>query len=153
MERDVLWKAHADKAAQDELLRTVPKYQTMASTANDPAQTGPAPEGVMAIERAARLASEHANAQLRQRNVELQRRAAISERVASVVDAHPMSGHLIIAASGVGLVAPIELSCPTVLSRWAQWVEEQVGTRRKTASLLYREWTEKAGGMATVHSP
>ena len=152
-ERDVLWKAQADKAAQDELLRTVPKYQTMASTANDPAQTGPAPEGVMAIERAARLASEHANAQLRQRNVELQRRAAISERVASVVDAHPMSGHLIIAASGVGLVAPIELSCPTVLSRWAQWVEEQVGTRRKTASVLYREWTEKAGGMATVHSP
>jgi hypothetical protein len=57
----VLWKAQADKAAQDELLRTVPKYQTMASTANDPAQTGPAPEGVMAIERAARLASEHAN--------------------------------------------------------------------------------------------
>jgi hypothetical protein len=141
IERDVLWKAQADKAAQDELLRTVPKYQTMASTANDPAQTGPAPEGVMAIERAARLASEHANAQLRQRNVELQRRAAISERVASVVDAHPMSGHLIIAASGVGLVAPIELSCPTVLSRWAQWVEEQVGTRRKTASLLDREWT------------
>ena len=60
-------------------------------------------------------------------------RAAIQDGGVSVVDAprdaHPMSGHLIIAASGVGLVAPIELSCPTVLSRWAQWVKEQVGTR------------------------
>ena len=151
MERDRIWEAQEGKAAQEELLRTVPKHQTMA-IANDPAQIGHAPEGVMAMERAARLASEEANAELRQRNVTLLRRAAIQDGGVSVVDAHPMSGHLIIAASGVGLVAPIELSCPTVLSRWAQWVEEQVGTRRKTASKLYREWKEKAGGMATVHS-
>jgi hypothetical protein len=46
----------------------LPKHQTMAIT-NDPSQIGPAPEGVMAMERAARLASKQTNAELRQRNV------------------------------------------------------------------------------------